>query len=407
MFTKNILIRIVQQALQLFITLAIARLTGPDGNGIFSLFITDVSFFILLLGFCMESTIVYFAAKSKIGLSEIVSLLLPLLLIQTIVFFLVYAVSILFFHHQFFQANINQSGVGWAFLFIFSSIACNYFTAFLSAKKIFFRIIVYNIVVQLLFLVVLLAGHYTHAYFFSIHVLIALYSGIFLMNGIIAAILAFKSADEKIRFKNPLHILDKEMLNYTATAYVANILQFFAYRMDIWLMGHFQSKHDTGIYALASKIAQLWWLIPQFIALLLFPLTALEDNSISGKKFGQYMLYTIGGGSIAALIAIWTYPFFIDKILGNAFNSSYLPFIYLLPGVLLFSLNILLSARFAGKGNVLVNMQASAICFIIILGLDIWLIPLKSAAGAAIASSVGYAASTLFLIFKYTKWVSK
>lgn len=407
MFTKNILIRIVQQALQLLITLAIARLTGPDGNGIFSLFITDVSFFILLLGFCMESTIIYFAAKNKIGLSEIVSLLLPLLLVQMIVFFLVYLISMLLFHHQFFQAAINQPGVGWAFLFIFSSIACNYFTAFLSAKKIFFRIIVYNIIVQLLFLTVLIVGHYMYAYSFNIHVLIALYSVLFLANGIIAALLAFCSSDEKITFKNPFQILDKEMLNYTATAYVANILQFFAYRMDIWLMGHFQSKHDTGIYALSSKIAQLWWLIPQFIALLLFPLTALEDETISGKKFRQYMLYTILGGSIAALIAIWAYPFFIDKIMGTAFNSSYLPFIYLLPGVLLFSINILLSARFAGKGNVLVNMQASAICFIIILGLDIWLIPMKSAAGAAIASSVGYAASTFFLIAKYTKWVSK
>jgi O-antigen/teichoic acid export membrane protein len=407
LFTKNISIRIVQQALQLLITLTIARLTGPDGNGIFSLFITDVSFFILLLGFCMESTIIYFAAKNRIGLSEIISLLLPLLIIQAVVFFIMYAISVLIFHHRFFQINIDQSGVGWAFLFIFSSIACNYFTAFLSAKKIFFRIIVYNIIVQLLFLAMLIAGHYIYSYSFNIHILIGLYSCIFLANGIIAAILAFRSSDEKISFRNPLKILGKEMLNYTATAYVANILQFFAYRMDIWLMGHFQSKHDTGIYALSSKIAQLWWLIPQFIALLLFPLTALEDETISGKKFRQYMLYTILGGTFAALIAVCAYPFFIDKIMGSAFNSSYLPFIYLLPGVLLFSINILLSARFAGKGNVLVNMQASAICFIIILGLDIWLIPMKSAAGAAIASSVGYAGSTLFLIIKYTKWVSK
>jgi len=235
LFTKNISIRIVQQALQLFITLAIARLTGPDGNGIFSLFITDVSFFILLLGFCMESTIIYFAAKNKIGLSDIVSLLFPLLAIQAGVFFLVYAISVLFFHHQFFQVNINQPGVGWAFLFIFSSIACNYFTAFLSAKKIFFRIIVYNIIVQVLFLAMLVTGHFIYSYSFNIHMLIGLYACIFLANGIIAAILAFRSADEKISFKNPLQILDKEMLNYTATAYVANILQWKHRRFNSYL----------------------------------------------------------------------------------------------------------------------------------------------------------------------------
>jgi O-antigen/teichoic acid export membrane protein len=405
LFTKNILIRVVQQALQFLITLAIARLTGPAGNGIFSLFITDVSFFILLLGLCMDSSIIYFAAKNKIGLSEIISLLLPLLVIQTIVFFLVYAGGVIFFHHHFFQSGINQPGVIWAFLFIFSSIISNYFTAFLSAKKIFFQIIVYNIVIQLLFFIIIIVEYYSNHYFLSIHHLVALYSCIFLLNGIVAALLAFWSSGEKIVFKNPLHFINKAMLRYTVIAYVANILQFFAYRMDIWLMGHFQSKHDTGIYALASKIAQLWWLFPQFIALLLFPLTALEDESLDNKKFAKYLIYTMVGGTITALIAIIVYPFFIDKIVGNAFHSSYLPFLYLLPGVLLFSLSILLSARLAGKGYVMVNMKGSALCFIIILVLDIWLIPLKSSVGAAIASSIGYTAATLFTIVQYRKWI--
>jgi O-antigen/teichoic acid export membrane protein len=404
LFTRNILVRIVQQALQFLITLAIARLTGPEGNGIFSIFITDVSFFILFLGLCADSSIVYFAAKGRIGLSDIISLLLPLILIQAVVLLAAYAGSIIIFHHHFFRINIDQPGLGWAFLFIFSSIIYNYFTAFLSAKKVFFEIIVYNIVVQLLFLLIVLFQHYAKTGFLSIDRLIALYSCIFLVNGIIAAILAFRYSGEKLVLKNPFKIGDKIILKYLAVAYVANILQFLAYRMDIWLMGHYQPKKEVGIYALAAKIAQLWWILPQFIALLLFPLTALEDSSIDGKKFRQCIIYTIAGSIVTALIAVIVYPLFIEKTAGVAFLLSYQPFLYLLPGVLLFTVNILLAARLAGKGNVIVNMQASAFCFIIILGLDLWLIPLKSGTGAAIASSIGYSAATIFTIFKYKKW---
>jgi O-antigen/teichoic acid export membrane protein len=131
----------------------------------------------------------------------------------------------------------------------------------------------------------------------------------------------------------------------------------------------------------------------------------LEHKSVSQKKFSVMILYTIAGSVLTAIAAIFIFPLFIDFTIGEAFRASYQPFLFLLPGVVLFSINILLAARLAGKGNVFINMQGAALCFIIILILDLWLIPQKSSTGAAIASSIGYGSSTLFVIFKYRNWI--
>jgi O-antigen/teichoic acid export membrane protein len=139
---------------------------------------------------------------------------------------------------------------------------------------------------------------------------------------------------------------------------------------------------------------------------LLFPLTALEHESVGQNKFGKIISFTVVVSIVTAVAAVFIFPYFIHYAVGDGYAASYLPFVYLLPGVLVFSINILLAARLAGKGNTTINMQGSALCFIIILLLDIWLIPSFNIKGAAIASSIGYSVSTLFVIIKYRKWIS-
>jgi O-antigen/teichoic acid export membrane protein len=48
-----------------------------------------------------------------------------------------------------------------------------------------------------------------------------------------------------------------------------------------------------------------------------------------------------------------------------------------------------------------INLWVSLICFVFILLLDIFLIPLYGISGAAIASSIAYIVSTFYVIYKY------
>ncbi|HTB52524.1 MAG TPA: polysaccharide biosynthesis C-terminal domain-containing protein [Ferruginibacter sp.] len=409
MITKNIVIRILQQLLLFLITLIIARFTQPQGNGIFSLFITDVSFFVLLLGFCLESGITYFSAKNKITLSQVAALMIPLLFVQVILFFITYYFVAIVFHHTLYKIGLTDKGFLWGLLFIISLIVFNYCNALLSAKKIFFRIVVLNVLTQLIFLTVLFLiylGVIGNAIVvFKPEVLIPAYTILYAIQAVIAALLVFKNNEEKITWRFDKTIINKDFLHYTAMVYAANLLQFLAYRMDVWLIDYFKTKADVGTYSLAVKIAQLWWLLPQLLSLLLFPLIALEHESVTEDKFKKILKRTVIASVVGAIAAVGAFPVFIHYVMGDIYMPSYIPFIYLLPGVLFFTINILLATRMAGRGNIKINMQASAICFIFILLLDIWLIPMLDIKGAAIASSIGYTISTLYTIIKYQQWI--
>ncbi len=224
-------------------------------------------------------------------------------------------------------------------------------------------------------------------------------------QSIAAFLFALNINKEKIVLQNPLSFFSKEFIYHMLFVYFGNLLQFFAYRMDVWILDYFHSKREVGIYSFSVRIAQLFWVIPQLMALLLFPLTALKHDSVSEKKFNRMILLSVIITLTGSVFSIFVYPPMVNFIMGNEYNESYTYFIYLLPGIIFFSINILLAARMAGKGNVYINLQAAAICFLIVLILDFLLIPGMKGKGAAIATSIGYSISSIFVFIKYMKWI--
>jgi len=80
-----------------------------------------------------------------------------------------------------------------------------------------------------------------------------------------------------------------------------------------------------------------------------------------------------------------------------------IPFIILLPGVIIFSITTLLAAYFAGINRQDINLKISFFCFFTILIGDFLLVPKYGIKGAAIASSVGYALSGIASLFVFSK----
>ncbi len=410
LFTKNIGIRIVQQVLQFIIILLIARLTGPSGNGIFSLFLTDVTLFILFFGLSCESAILYFSVKNKLEASHIISLLFPLLLFEIAGCIILFFLFSFFLHYTFFQTGEKNYSLSWGIIFIVSSTILSFCNAFLNAKKIFFKLIFANVTVQIILLAILavlysgIAGNYN--FFFTTRFLIPAYSLIYVCHAIISLYFVLKfNNNKKLVLKKPFAIFTRPFKIYILFVSTANILQFFAYKMDIWFLDYYHTKYEIGIYSIAVKVVQLIWVLPQLFAALLFPLTALKHESASSANFKKiikiFSFITIAG----ILLAVFIYPFAIKIFVGNAFSESYVYFLFLLPGVVLFSINIILAARLAGHGNVQINLEAAIICFVIMLLLDYLLIPSMKGKGAAIATSIGYSISTVYIVVRYFQWI--
>jgi O-antigen/teichoic acid export membrane protein len=58
---------------------------------------------------------------------------------------------------------------------------------------------------------------------------------------------------------------------FSGIVLITNIIQFIAFRADYWLISIFYDHTTVGVYAQASKFAQLLWVIPGILAGLITP----------------------------------------------------------------------------------------------------------------------------------------
>ena len=88
---------------------------------------------------------------------------------------------------------------------------------------------------------------------------------------------------------------------------------------------------------------------------------------------------------------------------GEAFRPSIMALVWLLPGIVIFSVANVLAAYIAGIGKPRLNLLVSGLSLIVTIGLDIALIPRMNIVGAAIASTLSYSLSALLLIIFFIR----
>lgn len=387
------------QLLQFIIGLLIARNLGVAGNGIFSLFLTEASFFILLVGVSFESAIIFFLTKKKVSLPEIIDLILKLFGLQLIIFAI--AVGALSFSTKFmsFNSSVVNNGIFMLLLFVFSSIISNSVSALFYASN---QILKYNgflILTYVLFLALLLFSTFGIPTKKLVSTIIYFYTAFILTQSIAAILLLFFHFRKTMKIFRKKVVLSKEIINYCMVVFSCNLIQFLCYKMDFWIIDFYGNKTQVGLYSVASKTAQLWWVLPQICASIFFPLISMGNlNNIYFKKaLVKISLFSF----LTGVVAYFIYPYFINSFIGTEFKESYSPFILLLPGVICFSINILLAAKYSGEGAVLINLKSSVCCFFLIAIFDFILIPKYSINGAAIASTIAYITSTAYALKKY------
>src|SRR6185369_6584185 len=158
--------------------------------------------------------------------------------------------------------------------------------------------------------------------------------------------------------------------SYSFVAFVTNVIQFFAYRVDYLLVDYYKGTEALGLYSLAVKLVQLFWVLPILFTGIIFPQVADKENQQSEARLKTLVRITLAFLFLAALLALTLATVIIPFLFGDAYRQSVRPFIYLLPGLFLFSIDILLAAYFAGKNRLNVNLVGSIICFSIVFVLD-------------------------------------
>jgi O-antigen/teichoic acid export membrane protein len=193
------------------------------------------------------------------------------------------------------------------------------------------------------------------------------------------------------------------ILHFGLRGYVGNVLQFFNYRLDAFIVNAFLGAAAVGIYGAAVSLAELLWYLPNAVGFVIFPKsaasTAAEMNRFTPPVFRLTLALTATGAAALALAG----GLLVRLVFGPAFAAAYTPLLVLLPGVVLLGGSKVLSNEMAGRGYVHYNSMSAGLALALTIGLDLLLIPRLGVTGAALASTLAYAAAFFAALVFYRK----
>lgn len=175
------------------------------------------------------------------------------------------------------------------------------------------------------------------------------------------------------------------------------------YRLDVFIIDYFRGEGTVGIYSQGASLAQMLWLLPEVLALVIF---SHSLNAVKEKKFANELLRNLGKmmlvmGVLLVPIGIVAY-YLIPVVYGPTFAESSLVFLVILPGVYLMILFKSLNGDLAARGFPRIAGYVFLPAVILNVVLNFLLIPDYGAVGAALASCISYslAALAFFLIYR-------
>ena len=189
--------------------------------------------------------------------------------------------------------------------------------------------------------------------------------------------------------------LIRQSIAFGVKAYVAQIFFYLVLRADQVLVAHYAGYRQLGLYALATTVAELLWLLTNPLAGALMPhmvrARAGDDRRLS-FSMARISLVIL---TIAAAGAWFLAPLVIPTVYGAGFTGTVPALRLLLPGVVALGAATPLASVLIKEGRMVMTSVLGLGAFGLNVALNLALLPWIGIRGASIASSVCYVALAL------------
>jgi O-antigen/teichoic acid export membrane protein len=382
---------------QFVLNILVARYYEPEESGQLFYLLNNYAFLITILSFSIETGIGYYCATGKIAAGKLTGLSL----LWTLSAAILTLVVVYFF-------TINEGGltlvsVVMPLLFVTGNMLITFFLSLFFARKNFALPNMILLAGNLFVIVVVIAAGNNWLPWLSPEVILYIYVGIYLVQGIIMAIFFLRKNVISSSISLPDIPEIKMLIRFSLLAFISNFITFLVFRSDYWFIQYFRSDgQELGNYIQVSKIAQLFFAIPSFLASAIFPLTSgglpkIKEDIIVLTRIIFFV--SSAGCLLIALLGKWLFPF----VFGELFNQMYLPFLLLVPGIISICIAYPLTSYFAGKNKIRINIYASLLALFFIVPGALILVPAYGIRGAAVVSCIGYMVLFITVFYNFNR----
>lgn len=395
---RGFIFRVIFTGVGFLVSLLIAKLAGADQFGTLSLMIVNAAFIYVITGLGTDAAIVWHGITGKnYDLNKIFSFTVITTGIQLVFFYIIAILGYIFLGHTLLGGNYGLK-IFFAEIVYFSGlvIAEKFTSLYYSQHAAKLCNSILAIVSLLLFIVImaiwLIDPNYIRedpVWFYSLF--------IFIPSFVLLVLFL-------IKYKPTIkHISEDEYRSFSTFSVlvlIGNLIQFIAYRADYWIISLYYNHITIGIYAQATKFAQLLWIIPNIIAGLITPALKNEKEqftdanliSVCRITFFFHLLLTL----VMLVVAFVIYNFFLPNDYYHGFDSL----LIMVPGYLFFIFNIIFAAYFSANRLLKINLSGAILCCTLVLLCDVLLIPRFSYIGAAVSNLIAYSITAFYVIFR-------
>lgn len=366
----------------------IARWLGPEGKGMLAMILLVPGMLGLFLSGGIGVANVYFAGSGQLGVPSLTANSVGFAIVATILGFGVVGSLVMTGWLEAVVPGIPIWLVLIAMLGLPAGLLGSYFNTILQGLQHIVTVNLVNITKAALTLaltLLLVIG-------LQLSLIGALVAS--LGAGAVAALVTGALLRRKGAIFTPLWDLSvmRPTFSFGLRGHIGNVLQFFNYRLDVFIVNYFLGPASVGIYGVSVMITELLWYLPNAVGFVIFPKAAATDPEVMNVFTPRVFRVTLGLTALAALgLAAVGRPL-IQFIYSSAFIGAYIPMLVMLPGVVLLGGAKVLTNEIAGRGYPHYNSVNAGLALVLTVVLDLVLIPRHGIAGAALASSIAYTA---------------
>jgi O-antigen/teichoic acid export membrane protein len=173
-------------------------------------------------------------------------------------------------------------------------------------------------------------------------------------------------------------------------------------KIDILMLESMRSAEEVGVYAVAAKLSEVWYILPQVVITAFFP-KLLEIAKSDRLRYYKILQQGFDLLFISALVfSVMIYfiaPWVIQLLYGEAYREA-IPILRLhIFASLFIFMRVLLSQWLVSERFAQFSLVSQLSGAVINVLLNLILIPIYGAMGAAIATLVSYAVTSYFCLF--------
>tara|TARA_B110000238_G_scaffold199024_1_gene245095 strand:+ start:1911 stop:3203 length:1293 start_codon:yes stop_codon:yes gene_type:complete len=376
-------------------SIIVARVLGPDKNGIIAALLVYPSLFMSIGSLGIRQSTTYFLGKGIFSEDQIKTAITQIWL-----FTAVFSVAVCYLlMHYFSKSGENKWLVALALSPIPFALFNTYNSGIFLGKN---QISVFNKINWIPTLVILVTTTILVlclSYDISAYLIALLVGPLF-----ISFILLFKNKFiHAFSFNYNWNVI-KQMLSLGLVYALALLIINLNYKIDVILLDNLSTSFETGIYSKGVGVTEYLWQIPMLLSTVVFARSAVsKDDKAFSIKVAQLLRLSFLVICVVALVLFLLSKFIIVLMYGEAFSGSVMVLNTLLPGVLLLTIFKVINMDLSGKGKPWVSLKAMTPALLVNVVLNVVFIPKYGAVGAALASTISYSLAAILFIFFYSK----